>query len=263
MNWQRIGALLQRHYYVNKRNVARLADIVFWPMADLALFGFISVYLVRSSGAVPAFVAFFIGALILWDTLFRANNGVTVGFLEEIWTKNLLNLFASPLTPREFVASLVLVSLLRVLAGGVVLVAAALVFYGFNIFTLGLPLVAFYINLLLMGWSLGLVVVALILRFGTSAEIFAWALIFLFQPFSAVFYPVSVLPRVFQEIARFVPSSHVFEGMRQVIGQGTFSVVELIWALGLNLVYALAALAIFAAVFRKALASGRLVRSWQ
>lgn len=263
MNWQRISGLLLRYFYLYKRNLARLMDLFFWPMMDLVVWGFVSVYLLQSGSDVPEFVAFFLGALILWDMLFRANLGVTVSFLEDVWTKNLLNLFVSPLKTIEFLTGLVLSSFLRVLVGGLFMVTVAFAFYHFNFLTVGLPLIAFFLNVLLFGWSLGIVSTAIIIRFGQSAEILAWAFAILFQPFSAVFYPLSVLPSFLQSVARFVPSSHVFEGMREVIATGTFSVREFLWALGLNAVYGIIAVTLFFIVFRQAKVKGRLTRTWQ
>lgn len=263
MSWQRISGLILRIYYLYKRNPSRLADLFFWPMMELVVWGYVSVYLMQSGSGVPRFVGFFLGALILWDMLFRANLGVVVSYLEDVWTKNLLNLFASPLTPGEYLTGLLISSFFRVLIGGVFMTIIAFAFYQFNVLKLGLPLVAFFLNVLLMGWSLGLVSTAIIVRFGQSAEILAWAFAILFQPFSAVFYPISVLPPFLQAVARFVPASHVFEGMREVVATGHFSASDFFWALGLNGLYAVLAIVLFFFVLSQAKMKGRLTRTWQ
>lgn len=263
MSWQRVSALILRYILLYRRNLARLLDLLFWPVTELAVWGFVTIYLIQESVTLPLFVSFFLGAIIFWNLLFRANLGVAVNFLEDMWTRNLLNLFASPLRPREFLTAIISTSFLQVLATFIILFLLALIFYSFNVFSIGPALLAFFLNLLVMGWSIGLVTIAIILRFGQSAEIMAWALIVFFQPLAAVFYPVSVLPPVFQAMARFVPASHVFEGMRTVLTTGVFSVPEFVWATGLNVVYAIGAVILFSLVFRTARRQGRLTRLWQ
>jgi ABC-2 type transport system permease protein len=235
-------------------------EIFYWPLLDLLVWGFITVYLAQFRQNLPDFVTFFIGALILWDILFRSQQGISVSFLEDLWSKNLLNLFASPLNPPEYIFSLMLVGLVKLITTATVMALLAWVFYSFNIFLLGLSLVPFVLNLIIMGWSIGIVTTALIIRFGQEAEVLAWALGFLFMPISAVFYPVSVLPPFLQTIARYIPAAYVFEGMRGVINSGSFSLVELLWAFGLNAVYLVLAFMFFRWNFRVVKKKGLLVR---
>jgi ABC-2 type transport system permease protein len=256
----RIAALVTRHLMLYKRSPQRIMEIVYWPMLDLLLWGFITVYLARFREGLPAFVTFFLGALILWDVLFRAQQGVCITYLEEVWSRNLLNLFASPLTSGEFIAATLTVSLMKVIAASAVTILLALAFYSFNLFMIGVALVPFMINLVAMGWAVGIFTTAIILRYGQEAEVLAWGLAFLFQPFSAVFYPVSVLPPWLQAVTFWVPAAHVFEGMRAVVNQGVFPVRELLWATGLNTLLLLAAVLFFQWMFAVVKDKGLLVR---
>ncbi|MBC7544801.1 MAG: ABC transporter permease [Candidatus Sericytochromatia bacterium] len=249
MKAHRIGAMITRHLYTFRHSPLRLVEMVYWPLLDLLVWGFLTVYLQRSGAGVPNFVAFFVGALILWDLLFRAQQGVAISYLEEVWSRNLMNLFVSPLTIWEYITSLVLVSLMKLTFSVGMMVLLALLIYGFNLFSLGMVLIPFIANLLLMGWSVGILTTALILRYGQAAESLAWVLAFLFQPISAVFYPVSVLPPVLRAVARCVPASYVFEGMRAVIAGKGYPRQDLAWAFGLNAVYATVALGVFAWTF--------------
>ncbi len=249
MKAHRIGALITRHLYTFRRSPMRLMELVYWPLLDLLVWGFVSVYLQRLGTSVPNFVAFFIGALILWDILFRAQQGISVTYLEEIWSRNLMNLFVSPLSVAEFLTATVIISLGKLTVAALAMAVLAVVFYQFNILTLGVSLFPFVVNLLLFGWSLGIFTTALILRFGQAAESLAWILAFAFQPFSAVFYPVSVLPPWMQAVAQIIPSSHIFEGMRQVLGGHAMPWSHVGWAAGLNVVYALGSLGFFYATF--------------
>src|SRR6266487_5683352 len=155
MSLHRIAALLRRHLYLYRRSFPRVLEIIYWPFVDLIIWGFITVYLQQYQGSLPSFVTFFLGALILWDVLFRSQQGITISFLEEIWSRNLMNLFASPLTPAEFLAATMTLSVGKVLAVSCVTVLAALAFYSFNIFVLGVSLIPFVLNLVIAGWCIG------------------------------------------------------------------------------------------------------------
>lgn len=260
MRLHRVMALFMRHVYLYRRSLPRLMEIFYWPFLDLLLWGFISLYLMRFGKALPNFVAFLLGALILWDILFRSQQGISVSFLEDVWARNLLNLFASPLKPEEYILGLMLVSSFKIVIAGVVLSGLAWVLYSFNIFLLGVSLIPFVLSLVIMGWAIGIITTSLILRFGQQAEVLAWGIAFLFQPVSAVFYPVSVLPSVLQAVARFIPASYVFEGMRAVIATGVFPHKELLWSFGLNAAYIIGAFFIFCRVLKTVKKKGLLAR---
>lgn len=262
MSFRRIAALLIRHYYLYRRNFPRLFDIIFWPVSEMILWGFMTLYLVRSGTSLPPFVGFLLGALMMWEILFRSNLGITVSHLEEVWTRNALNLFASPLTIGEYVTAGILSSLIRVFLTLIIMVVLGLTFYNFNLFTIGFSFFAFFVNLVIMGWSVGIVTMAILFWFGQSAEILGWASIIFLQPFSAVFYPVSVLPKFVQYIAHAVPASHIFEGLRTLLNTGVFDGREFLWAFLLNVLYLTVALKILFATFRRAKKTGRLVRAW-
>ncbi len=237
MKFHRIYALVVRYLYLYRRSVPRMMEIFYWPLLDLVIWGFITVYLMKFQGQIPGMVTFFIGALILWDILFRAQQGITIAFLEEIWARNLMNLFASPLKPSEFLAATMVMSVLKVTAVSVVMVSCAGLFYSYNIFVIGLWLIPFVLNLVMTGWIIGVLTTALIMRFGQEAEVLAWSMVFLFQPISCVFYPIEVLPGWLQTIAWMNPAAHVFEGMRGVISASASPLVHLAWASGLNLTF--------------------------
>ena len=261
MKLYRVMAFTTRHLYLYKRSLPRLMEIFYWPFLDLVLWGFVTIYLVQFKGQLPNFVAFFLGALILWDILFRSQQGISVSFLEDMWARNILNIFVTPISPMEYIAALMLVSIVKLAAASVVMVLLAWLFYSFNIFLIGISLIPLIANLVIMGWTVGIVTTALILRFGQEAEVLAWAVAFLFQPVSAVFYPVSVLPHFLQIIAGVIPSSYVFEGMRRVITSSDFPVSELLWAAGLNGIYLLLALIFFHQNFDNVKKKGLLVKA--
>src|SRR3982751_2752512 len=141
MKLHRINALISRHLYLYKRSLPRLMEIFYWPFLDLVVWGFIAVYLTKFQGQLPGVVTFFLGALILWDVLFRAQQGITISFLEEIWARNLMNLFASPLKPSEFLAATMAMSIMKVACVSIVMAVCAVVFYSYNVLVIGLWLI--------------------------------------------------------------------------------------------------------------------------
>ncbi len=241
--------------------MARLMETFYWPVLDLLVWGFITVYLQKYKEGLPGFVTFFIGALILWDMLFRSQLGISISFLDEMWSRNLMNLFVSPLTAGEFIASTMVISMVKLTVASTVTISLAWVIYSFNLFKLGLSLIPFVAGLTIMGWSIGIITTAVILRYGQKAEVLAWGLAFLFQPISAVFYPVNVLPLPLQKIAWYVPASHIFEGMRDVINGNPPPVEHLIWALGLDILYLIGAISLFFYMFRRVKVKGLLIRA--
>jgi len=257
---RRIFAVALRHYYLHRSSWPRMLDLIYWPIVNLLLWGLISRWLDHRAGTATSLVGLLLGALILWDVLFRSQVGVALAFLEEIWSRNLVNLFVSPLTPLEFAAAQVTVAALRALVAATAMSIVALALFAFDVFTLGPPLVAFFLALLLMGASIGFIVSGLILRYGQGAENLAWAIIFLFQPVSAVFYPVDALPGWLQPVALATPAAHVFEGMRHVLETGGLDPRHLAAAFGLDVVYLALGAGFFALMLRRARRDGLILQ---
>lgn len=250
MKLHRINALVIRHLYLYKRSLPRLMDIFFWPVTELFLWGFLSMYLERLNLGGIGIISVLLGAVIFWDLLSQSQRALSTAFLEDVWEKNFLNIFVTPLKVSEFLMSVIVLGIIRIILVGVVMGVIALLLYNFNILKIGIYLVPFVVNLLIFGWTLGLFSTAIILRFGSSAQVLAFGLIFLLQPFSAVFYPVSALPVFLQNFARVLPPSYIFEGMRNVISTGTpVSLSQLMPAFLINLVYFLLVLWFFRKMF--------------
>jgi len=255
----RVYAMVLRYLYLLRRSWPRVLELAYWPTMQMILWGLISQFMLTNSTWLAQAAGVFLAGVLLWDVMFRGQLGVSTVFFEEMYSRNLGHLFASPLRPVELVGALLTISLLRTLVGvgGAALLAIPL--YHFSIFDLGLPLLAFFANLLVMGWSIGLLVSALVLRYGLGAENLAWVAIFAVAPVSAIYYPVSVLPPSLQTVAYFLPASHVFEGMRALMFDQVFR-FDLLWhAVLLNVVYLGAGVGVFLAVFRSARRRGLLL----
>ncbi len=256
---RRVGAIVRRHIYLLRGSGPRILELVYWPTVQMVLWGFITVFLVNHSSWVAQASGVLISGVLLWDVLFRGQLGVSLVFMEEMWSRNLGHLFVSPLRPGELAAALLVMSLIRTLigVGGAALIAIPL--FHFSIFDIGLPLLAFFANLIVMGWAIGLLVSGIVLRHGLGAESMAWIAIFAVQPISGVYYPIETLPVWLQYVAHILPSSHVFEGMRAVLFDGNFRTDLLVNALLLNAVYLGAGVAAFLAYFRVARVRGQLL----
>ncbi len=257
---RRVVALIRRHAYLLLKSWPRLVSMMYYPTVTMVLWAFLTIYLAPTSSFLKDAPGFFIGAVLLWDVLFRGQLGVSLTFIEEMYSRNLGNLFVSPLRLPEFIAGQLAMSVLRTLigVGGACLFAWLL--FRYSIFSLGFPLLAFFTGLLGFGWSIGLVVSGMILRWGLGAEELAWAAIFLIAPVSGVYYPIAVLPGWLQAVAWALPSAHVFEGMRSVLLHGAFRWDHLWIALGLDVVYLALGAALFALAVRHAREHGTLLQ---
>jgi len=154
----RVGAMVLRYLYLLRSSWPRILELVYWPTMQLFVWGFLQLYISQNAGFFARAGGVFIGAVLLWDILFRGQLGFSVSFLEEMWARNLGNLMISPLRPIEFVAALMIMSIVRLAIGMVPVTLLAIAFFGFNIYSLGLALAAFFANLILTSWSVGILV---------------------------------------------------------------------------------------------------------
>src|SRR3989344_1228830 len=262
MNFWRISGIFLRNFYLIRQSWHRGLSLFYWTTLELFLWGFITVWLQQISAPDLKlnFVLFFLGALIFWDLFTRVQQTVTVSFLEDVWTRNIMNIFIAPITIREFFLGLMLLSIAQSLVAFFFAFFLAYLLYGLNIAALGFYLLPFIFNIFLFGWALGIFIVGLLVRFGPSIDIFAWSVPVLFQPLSAVFYPLDVLPAFLQKIAFFLPTAHLFEGMRGVLAGHAPPFNEIILTTALNFVYFAIAVLFFAWMLRVARRRGILSR---
>jgi len=251
---RRVAAMVLRYWYLLRSSWARLIDLIYWPTVQMLMWGFLQLYIGQNASFFARASGIFIGAVLLWDILFRGQLGFSMSFLEEMYAHNLGNLMMSPLRASEFLSALMIMSIIRLAIGLVPVTLLAIAFFGFNLYTLGLALVAFFANLILTSWAVGIFVSGLVLRNGMGAESFAWSIMFLFLPLTCVYYPVDVLPQWLQYVAWALPPTYVFEGMRALLIQHEFRSDLMLEALALNgLLLAAAALA-----YLKLLSSARV-----
>ncbi len=258
----RIGAMISRYLYLHKRSLPRFLEIIFWPVMELLVWGFVSVYIqTLSNNTIPKIIPLLLSAMIFWDVLYRSQQAVSIAFVEDIWTQNIVNLFISPLKTWEWVMATFLYGFTKTVLIATILSVISLFLYHFHLLShLQIYIIPLFLNLILFGWAVGLFTSALVIRFGHSAEALIWGVPFLIQPLSAVYYPLSVLPVWLRVISLGLPSTYVFEGIRFVINTGTLPVEDFWKSFILNLLYFVAAGVFFHIMKEKARASGRLGR---
>ena len=261
----RIGAMFRRYLLLHRRSLLRSFDIFFWPVMDLLIWGFLALYLQRSARVGPAaeVAVFLIGAMISWDVHYRGQQAVTISLMEEIWTRNIVNVLISPLRLWEWIASSLLYGALKVAVVTGLLAALSRWLYAFDLFRVGWAFLPLAAMLLVFGWAIGIFTAGVLLRFGYAAEALIWGIPFLVQPFSCVFYPLASLPGWAQAIARLLPSTYTFEALRAVLRGEPVTAASWLTILGLNALYLTLGIAGFVWLFRRAREGGHLGRLGQ
>ncbi|MCL4401434.1 MAG: ABC transporter permease [Acidobacteria bacterium] len=260
MHFNRTAAIVLRYFYLLRGSPARLLPLFAWVAIDIVLWGFITKYLNAVTSSGFNFVPTLLGAVLLWDFLARVMQGVTTTFFEDVWSRNFLNIFASPLSISEYVGGLVISSIATSSVGLAVMLVLATMVFGLSFFVYGSMLVPFFLILFLFGIALGIFGSAVVLRLGPAAEWFIWPIPALLSPFAGVFYPISILPRWMQYLSRALPASYVFEGMRTVIAGGRAPASALLWGGALAALYVLLAYWFFTRVYRHAVRTGLIAR---
>jgi ABC-2 type transport system permease protein len=262
----RVGAMVMRYVYLLRTSWPRVLDLIYWPAVQMITWGFLQTFVSHAANQGIATAPFamaagtLIGAVLLWDMLFRGQLGFSISFLEEMWSRNIANLLMSPLRPLEFIASLMVMSVIRLAIGLVPVTGLAIWFFGYNLWGLGLALAAFFANLIMTSWSVGLVVSGLVLRHGMGAEAFAWSIMFLMMPLACVYYPVSVMPHWLQYIAWCLPPTYVFEGFRALVQQQVFRSDLMLRSFVMNIGLFAIAVEIFLRLLNSARRSGSLLQ---
>jgi ABC-2 type transport system permease protein len=253
-------AIFLRQLYLFRSSPVRIMPTFAWVAIDIVVWGFLTRYLNSVSGSQVNFVPSLLGAVLFWDFFTRIMQGVTTAFFEDVWSRNFLNLFATPLSISEYVAGLVLTSIATSVVGLAVMLILATLVFGLSFGALGLMLFPFVLVLFLFGIALGIFASALVLRLGPASEWLVWPLPALLSPFVGVYYPLATLPAWMRDVGHLLPPSYVFEGMRGLISGQPFSGVTLLLGGGLALLQVILAGYFFARVFRYTVRTGLLAR---
>ena len=260
MNVNRMSSIVLRQFYLMRGNLQRCINLFIWVIVDMIMWGFMTRYLNGVTGSTYNFVPAILGAVLLWDFLVRIMQGVSMAFMEDSWSRNFLNIFASPISVGEYVSGLVLSSIATSLISLVIMILLATGIFGLSIFAYGWMMLPFRFVLFLSGIALGILAISLMLRFGPAAEFLVWPIPAVLSPFVGVFYPLSTLPHWMQLVGHALPPSYVFENIRAIVAGHPASPVSLVWGVGLAALYITLACRVFIGVHRKVVRTGLLAR---
>ena len=259
MSLIRIYGLFLRHFYLITRSFPRILDLIYWPSIQITLWGFISNFFASHSSYYNNAVGVILTCAILYDFLFRTSIGFNMLFLEEIWSRNFTNLFIAPMKISEIITSLIITALIRALIGLIPAIILTSPIFGISILDLGFYLFFLFLSLYIFGITLGILVSSGLLRFGPSFENIAWSTMFLLAPFGCIYYPIEILPEIFQKIAYCLPLVYIFEEARNILINNTVNLENLFTALKLNAVYLVLAISLFYYSFNVARKKGTLI----
>ena len=259
MNLNRIYGLFLRHFFLIKGSFPRILDLIYWPTIQIILWGFISKFFTIYSDYYNNTVGVILTCAILCDFLFRSSISFNMLFLEEIWSRNFTNLFIAPMRISEIITALVGTALIRTLIGLVPAILITSPLFGISILNLGIPLFFLFLSLYIFGITLGILVSSGLLRFGPSFENIAWSTMFLLAPFGCIYYPIEILPELFQKIAYLLPLVYIFEEARNILINQTVNIENIYNAFIWNALYFTISIALFYYSFNAAKNKGTLI----
>jgi len=258
MCFRRVWAVFLRYFYLFAK-LDQVADLLYWPAIDIALWGLTTVWIQKAQQAgegVPDLALIVMTGLVFWQIVWRGNYEISVNLLQEFWNRNLVNLFSTPLKLIEWMGGVMLLSFAKVfvtLGFGVILVY---LLYALNVLNVGWAFLPFTALLMMSGWMIGFIAASIVIYWGQRFQMLAWMTAYVFAPISAVYYPITALPEWLRPIANALPMTHVFEGMRTVLNTKAFPWDAFWMSLGLNIIYLAITMSIFAFAFEKSRSKG-------
>lgn len=250
MSFSRIWATFLRYFYFFAK-LDQLYDLFYWPAVDIILWGMTSLWIQTEGTKVPGIGLAILTGLVFWHIIWRSNYEVTVNLLQEFWNRNMVNIFSTPLKLSEWMAATMLIGLLKALISLIFGAFVVWMFYTLNIFSMGWAFLPFCASLTLSGWFIGFLSASIMVYYGQRVQMIAWITPYVFAPFCAVFYPLSVLPAWAKQIAYCLPMTYIFEGMRILLFENVFSTRMFLISVGMNLVYLVLSMGLFKVMFEK------------
>jgi ABC-2 type transport system permease protein len=257
---ERVRGVLLQEVFITGRSVEVLVDLPFWSITTVIVFGFVTRFLSTVTSATVA-QYLYLGTL-MWEIIRVTQYSMSLSALWNVWSHNFSNMFIAPLSMTEYVLAQMVSAALKALVLFSLVAFIAAVVFGFNLLTMGPATLALsFVNLLWFAYSIGLFILGIILRLGTRIQALAWGLVLIFQPLTAAYYPLEVMPPAMQTIARALPPTYVFEAARAGLANPE---VHWDWFLiaGLeNILYFLLAIWFFQYMFRRSRETGQFARN--
>lgn len=261
MNIYIIFTMVKRYLLMIRYNINTSAQVFYEPTIQIFIWGLTSIYIIKMAHNLPFILIVLLTGVVFWTVISSVQGAISESFLYELWDKNIINIFASPLRVREWIISAVIVGVLKATLSLLLGITLAFIIYKVNLFYYGFLILPFWASLIITGWIIGFIISGIVIRFGPTLQSLSWLAIPVLVPFSAVYFPVSILPLWAQKVAMFVPTSYIFEGMREVIFTGNLSYDKLFISFALNIVYLILSIWFFVFMFNqsKKLGLGRLI----
>lgn len=256
MKLNRIFAVILRYLFFFRKSLDRLVDAFYWPALDLLLWGITSLYFTKNILDASSFIMLIVSGIVFWIIVYRGQYEISGNLLEDLWNRNLVNMFVAPLKFSEWISAFLILGVIKATLSFSFAIFLAFILYNVRVFSYGFYILPFVLLLILTGWTMGFLIAGLILRFGTKIQAFAWTVVWVIAPFSAIYYPLSTLPDWAQKISYFIPTSYVFEGIREVIQKGTIDPNKITVSFVLNILYLILSLFFLKKSFNKVLEKG-------
>jgi ABC-2 type transport system permease protein len=256
MKLHRVWGMVLRSLYGFKHSYDKMSDAFYWPTLDLFLWGLTSAFIQKQTNGLPNILLIIVSGIVFWIIFWRAQYEITIGVLEELWNKNLVNIFITPLKFSEWVTAWIIVGILKGIVSFIYAFILALILYKTNVFVYGYSMLPFIILLLMSGWWIGFLIASVIVRYGSRVQTLAWSVPWILAPFSVIYYPLAALPEWAQVIARLIPTSYVFEGMREVLSKGELDWNKVYISFALNVLYIFLSVLLLRSSFTKLLNRG-------
>jgi len=260
MSFQVIKAILLQEFYITKHSLEVIVDLFYFSVVNIVVFGFVSLYLTGSNN--PQAAHFILVGMILWEIIRVTQYSISLGSLWNIWSRNLSNMFVAPLSFMEYMIAEIIAGAVKAILIVALVGAISHFVFKFDILQLGIiNLLLFFINLTIFSWSIGIIILGLIFRYGTRIQALAWGIIFIFQPLTAVFFPVRILPDFMQKIAYALPPTFIFEAARANVSNTATNWNYILISFGENIFYFILALFFFILMFNKSKETGQFARN--
>jgi len=259
MSFRRIWGTIIQEYYITKHSLEIIIDLFFFSAMSIIVFGIFATFIGKQNLLAGHYLLL---GLILWEIIRISQYSMSVGALWNVWSRNLTNMFVSPLSTAEYLAAGMISGALKSLIDFFLISTICIFLFNFNIYSIGiLNLLIYYVNLIIFSWSFSLIVLGLIFRFGTRVQALSWGLIFLLQPLTATLFPVKILPLQLQYLALIFPPTYIFEAARANLANSSIQWGYVLIASGMNITYFVISAFVFKELYKRSRKSGQFVKN--
>jgi len=241
MNLYRIYAIILRYSVISFRELNRLMQITYFPILDIILWGYMGLWMQKSNPST-GILMIYLAAIVLWATVWTIEIELSLNLLEELESRNIVNLASTPLELSEWLLGNIILGLAKSVFVIFLSSSITYIIFGFNMWHLGIGLLPIILLIICSGLILGIFLTGILLWGGQQIAVLTWSIPYLILTFSAPFYSVELLPVCLQYIVKLLPTTHIFESLRELIRTEMLPQKTILISLVLNVMYLTAAL---------------------